>query len=87
MQRRATQFDRRALVASLRERYGAASRQDKTRILQEFVAISGYHRESAIRVLNGTDAYDDPGRHRSARTYAPSRGIRMSRSASPSNTT
>jgi hypothetical protein len=43
-------------VASLHERYGAASRQDKTRILQEFVAISGYHRKSAIRVLKGTDA-------------------------------
>ena len=68
MHRQATPLDRRALVAALRERYRAANRKDKTRILQEFVAISGYHRKSAIRVLNGTDIRVDPSKRRSART-------------------
>lgn len=45
---------RHALVAAVRERYQAGNREDKTRILEEFIAISGYHRKSAIRVLNGS---------------------------------
>lgn len=68
MHKQATPLDRRALVAALRERYQAAGRKDKTRILQEFVAISGYHRKSAIRVLNGTDTRVDPVKRQSART-------------------
>jgi len=45
---------RAELVEALRERYQAGSRAEKTRILEEFVAISGHHRKSAIRVLNGS---------------------------------
>ena len=41
------------LVAALRERYKAGNRDQKGRILAEFVATSGYHRKSAIRILNG----------------------------------
>lgn len=44
---------RRELVAVLSERYKAGSRDQKGRILAEFVATSGYHRKSAIRILNG----------------------------------
>ena len=44
---------RNELVAALRERYRAGSREQKSRILAEFVATSGYHRKSAIRLLNG----------------------------------
>lgn len=44
---------RSELVAALRERYQAGSRDQKGRILAEFVATSGYHRKSAIRILNG----------------------------------
>ena len=36
----------------LRQRYAAATREDKIRILSEFAAVSGLHRKSAIRVLN-----------------------------------
>jgi hypothetical protein len=45
---------RRELVRALRRRYVAGSRPIKTRILEEFVSVSGYHRKSAIRLLNGT---------------------------------
>jgi hypothetical protein len=53
-----TAKDRRALVAVVRERYQAGDREEKTRILEEFGAISGYHRKSAIRLLNSA-AMDD----------------------------
>ena len=35
---------RRELVTALRTRYGASSRDEKTRILDEFTSLSGYHR-------------------------------------------
>jgi hypothetical protein len=41
-------------VIALRARYAASSRVDKARILDEFTAISGYHRKSATRILNGS---------------------------------
>lgn len=44
---------RSGLIAALRERYKVGNRDQKGRILAEFVAISGYHRKSAIRILNG----------------------------------
>lgn len=47
---------RRQLLEALRKRYIAASKAEKTRILEEFVLISGYHRKSAIRLLNGVVA-------------------------------
>ncbi len=50
---------RRELVRALRRRYAAGSRTIKTRILEEFVSVSGYHRKSAIRILNGTVRLDD----------------------------
>jgi hypothetical protein len=42
---------RREVVAAIRERYGAATRAEKSRILDELVAVAGYHRKHAIRVL------------------------------------
>ncbi|HAU2960890.1 TPA: transposase, partial [Salmonella enterica subsp. diarizonae] len=44
---------RRQLLRALKTRYQAASKAEKTRILEEFILISGYHRKSAIRLLNG----------------------------------
>jgi len=41
----------RELVESWRPRYLGASRKEKSRILDEFVALTGYHRKSAIRLL------------------------------------
>jgi hypothetical protein len=45
---------RRELVTTIRERYGSASPADKQRILDEFVALTGYHRKHAIRVLSSS---------------------------------
>ena len=60
------------LLASIRDRYRESSRKDKTRILDEFIAVTGHHRKHGIRLLaqsaegsGGTDAvkgrriYDD----------------------------
>jgi hypothetical protein len=51
---------RRELVQALRSRYRASSRAEKTCILQEFASISGYHRKSAIRILNGSCEFCEP---------------------------
>ena len=40
------------LANAIRDRYVAAANKDKRRILEEFVAATGYHEKSAIRVLN-----------------------------------
>ncbi len=39
------------LLAALRERYERATKQEKTRILDEFAAVAGCHRKHAIRLL------------------------------------
>jgi hypothetical protein len=52
MARRLSMAARRELVAAIRQRYGAATRRKKARILDELVAVAGYHRKHAIRVLS-----------------------------------
>ena len=42
---------RKELIEALRGRYRSASFGDRIRILDEFVALTGYHRKHAIRVL------------------------------------
>lgn len=44
---------RQELLRAISERYRAGSRDSKRRILDEFVAVTGYHRKHAIRVLRG----------------------------------
>ena len=39
------------LVVAIAERYGGSLREEKARILDEFVAVSGYHRKHAMRLL------------------------------------
>jgi hypothetical protein len=39
------------LLAAIGDRYRASSRAERTRILDEFVAVTGYHRKHAIRLL------------------------------------
>jgi len=43
---------RKELVEALRERYRSAAFGDRIKILDEFVALTGYHRKHAIRVLH-----------------------------------
>ena len=42
---------RKELVEALRVRYGGAAFGERIKILDEFAALTGYHRKHAIRVL------------------------------------
>ena len=39
------------LLATIRDRYRASSKQEKSRILDEFIAVAGHHRKHGIRLL------------------------------------
>jgi hypothetical protein len=61
---------RRELVDAVRARYRISPPTAKRLILREFVAITGYHRKSAIRILNGdADGNDAVARLRRPRVY------------------
>lgn len=48
---RVSMATRAELVAAIGDRYRASSRAERTKVLNEFVAITGYHRKHAIRLL------------------------------------
>ena len=52
MARHLSMATRSELVEAIVERYRSSGRADKQRILDEFVAVTGYHRKHAIRVLS-----------------------------------
>ena len=52
MDTKMTHTARVELANAIRRRYGSAAGKEKSRILEEFVAATGYHEKSAIRVLN-----------------------------------
>src|SRR5580700_8094039 len=52
MKTRMTHAARVELANAIRSRYAAATGNAKRKILEEFIAASGYHEKSAIRVLN-----------------------------------
>ena len=49
---------RRELLEALRQRCRGAARSEKSRILDEFVSVAGYHRKHAIRLLRGSESTD-----------------------------
>ena len=53
MKRGMTHAARAELADAIRSRYLAAAGKDKRKILHEFIAATGYHEKSAIRILNG----------------------------------
>jgi Integrase core domain len=55
MHTKISQQTKQELLNALRERYGQASRIEKTKILDEFVAIAECHRKHAIRLLTGEE--------------------------------
>ena len=42
---------KRELLASIQDRYRESSRKDKSKILDEFIAVTGHHRKHGIRLL------------------------------------
>lgn len=56
MDRKMTHTVRAELAEAIRVRYRSASGKQKRKILDEFVASTGYHEKSAIPVLNGQSA-------------------------------
>ena len=50
MTRQISMTTRKELVEALLERYRSAAFGDRIKILDEFVAVTGYHRKHAIRV-------------------------------------
>ena len=47
-----TLSSRAELTNAVRRRYSAAAGAEKRKILDEFIAVTGYHEKSAIRALN-----------------------------------
>jgi hypothetical protein len=47
---------RQDLLTAIRERYRAGTKDEKLRILDEFVAVTGYHRKHAIRLFKAGSA-------------------------------
>jgi hypothetical protein len=58
---RMTKTGKRELAAELRLRYRQAKQAERTHILDEFVAVTGYHRKYAIRLLRHPPSAQSPG--------------------------
>ena len=56
MAKRISVDTRRELVRAIGERYRSGAMDDKARILDELVAVTGYHRKHSIRVLSSVTA-------------------------------
>src|SRR5689334_20663412 len=69
MSKKISTSTRRELVAAIAIRYQAAGRSEKLSILDEFVAVTGYHRKHAIRTLNRVGMSAVAGTVTRARVY------------------
>ena len=57
------------LLAAIGDRYRASGRSERTKILDEFVAVTGYHRKHAIRLLRPKAEPSRPVQRRVHRRY------------------
>jgi len=55
---------RKELIEALRGRYRSAAFGDRIKILDEFVAVTGYHRKHAIRLLGKQRSTEKAARSR-----------------------
>jgi hypothetical protein len=67
MARRISMSTRAELLAAIRARYAEAPRREKRRILDELVAVAGYHRKHAIRLLRNEHRAAQAGKPRPRR--------------------
>jgi hypothetical protein len=56
-----THTTRAELANAVRRRYRVATGKQKRRILDEFIATTGYHEKSAIRALNAEHRTENSG--------------------------
>ena len=68
MAKKISRHTRKELIEALRQRYGKESKRGKTKILDEFVAVTGYHRKHAVRLLGGRNRERSSGVY-GRRTY------------------
>ena len=59
MARKVNASTRQDLLKAIRERYRSGTKDDKLRILDEFVAVTGYHRKHAIRLFKAAPITSD----------------------------
>ena len=69
MRRRLSMATRRELIAAVRARYAGAPRTERAKILDELVAVAGYHRKHAIRLLGAKHGKDSGERRRPRPRY------------------
>jgi hypothetical protein len=67
--RQVSMATRDELIAVVIERYGTAQRPEKTRILDEFISVTGFHRKHAMRVLRGVPCKGRGGPRPARRIY------------------
>jgi hypothetical protein len=60
---------RRELVVAIRGRYASVRRREKVKILDEFVALTGFHRKHAMRLLRGSTPPSGGGPRPGRRVY------------------
>jgi hypothetical protein len=60
---------RRELIAAVRARYAGAPRTERAKILDALVAVAGYRRKHAIRVLGAKDGKGIAERRKSRARY------------------
>ena len=53
---------RQDLLQAVRDRYRGSLKDEKLRILDEFAAVTGYHRKHIIRLFNAAAVASGPGR-------------------------
>ena len=69
MDTKMTHAARSELANAIRRRYWSATGRQKRKILDEFVATTGYHEKSAIRALNSDPASKEPSRRNRPSIY------------------
>jgi len=59
----------RELTGAVAARYRSSSKQEKAMILDEFTAVTGFHRKHAIRLLNAGPFAKPPLKQRRGTVY------------------
>jgi hypothetical protein len=60
---------RNELVEAIAARYARSDRAEKARMLEEFVAVTDFHRKHAMRLLRGGAPAEPSGQRPSRRVY------------------